>query len=186
MWDERFHALVAKNMLENPFIPMLYTENPVEIDNSFWSMGHIWLHKQPLFLWQIALSFKIFGINEIALRLPNIIMCSLLIYPLFQLGRILVNERTGFMTSFLFITSFYFGELVAGWQLLDHNDIAFLFYTTLSIWAWVEYTEREKKSWILLAGLFSGLAILNKWLVGLLVFAGWITMILTNKNLRSN
>jgi len=26
-WDEQFHALVAKNMMANPFKPMLYAES---------------------------------------------------------------------------------------------------------------------------------------------------------------
>ena len=37
-WDERFHVLVAKNMMQFPFN---YTD---------WSSNNIWLHKQPLFL----------------------------------------------------------------------------------------------------------------------------------------
>ncbi|MBP7399885.1 MAG: hypothetical protein KA954_09890, partial [Chitinophagales bacterium] len=60
-WDERFHALVAKNMMTHPFTPMLRANPVLPYDETSWTDGHIWLHKQPLFLWQMALSMKIFG-----------------------------------------------------------------------------------------------------------------------------
>ena len=45
-WDERYHALVAKNMIEHPLRPTLY-ENPVlPFDSKDWERNHIWLHKQ--------------------------------------------------------------------------------------------------------------------------------------------
>ncbi len=49
-WDERFHVLVAKNMMQFPFKPML-NKNPILPYNyTDWSSNNIWLHKQPLFL----------------------------------------------------------------------------------------------------------------------------------------
>lgn len=51
-WDERFHALVARNMIDNPFVPILRV-NPIttNFDPNMWCCNHIWLHKQPLFMW---------------------------------------------------------------------------------------------------------------------------------------
>src|SRR5258705_2354757 len=48
MWDEQFHALVAKNMMNNPFEPMLYKNPVLAYSDMNWAAGHIWLHKQPL------------------------------------------------------------------------------------------------------------------------------------------
>src|SRR3989304_1111089 len=70
LWDEQFHALVAKNMMQNPFTPMMYANPVLDYDYTQWWSNHVWLHKQPLFLWCIAISYKIFGLNEFALRLP--------------------------------------------------------------------------------------------------------------------
>ena len=74
LWDERFHALVAKNLMHHPLMPTLYDDTVVSMDYDRWDRYHIWLHKQPLFLWQIALSFKLFGISEFTLRLPNVVL----------------------------------------------------------------------------------------------------------------
>ena len=59
IWDERFHALVAKNLMNHPLMPTLYDNPVVNMAYDRWDRYHIWLHKQPLFLWQIALSFKL-------------------------------------------------------------------------------------------------------------------------------
>src|SRR5215203_5533899 len=78
-WDERFHALVARNLMDHPFKPML-RKNPIDnYDPNSWCCNHIWLHKQPLFMWQMALSMKIFGTSVLSMRLPSIIMGSLMI-----------------------------------------------------------------------------------------------------------
>jgi len=58
IWDERFHALVAKNLIDHPLMPTLYDDPVVDMLYDRWDRWHIWLHKQPLFLWQIALSFS--------------------------------------------------------------------------------------------------------------------------------
>src|SRR5687768_6910766 len=57
LWDERYHALVAKNMMLEPFKPMLYANPVLPYSFDSWTNNHIWLHKQPLFLWQIALFY---------------------------------------------------------------------------------------------------------------------------------
>lgn len=64
-------------------------------------------------------------------------------------------------------------ELVAGRQQLDVNDAAFSGYVSLSIWCFLKYQHSKNKKWLYLIGLFSGAAILCKWLVGLFVYLIW-------------
>lgn len=40
-WDERFHALVAKNMISNPFKPMLRLFPILDYDPSAWCCNHV-------------------------------------------------------------------------------------------------------------------------------------------------
>ena len=187
LWDERFHALVAKNMMDHPFKPMLYADPVLDMAYDRWDRYHIWLHKQPLFLWQIALSFKLFGASELTLRLPNVIMSSLMVLFTFRTGKLMVNRYVGFYSALFMASSYYLMELVSGRQELEHNDVAFTFYISASIWSWIEYVfagSGKKKYWIILTGLFSSFAILCKWLPGLLIFSGWGIYILTNHNFR--
>jgi len=178
-WDERYHALVAKNMIENPLKPMLRIQPILDFDYKAWCCNHIWLHKQPFFLWQMAISMKLFGVNTIALRLPSAIMSAFLVFPVFRIGTIVFSKQIGYIAALLTAFSYYQSELVSGSFGMDHNDMAVCFYVMMSIWAFYEYAQnRENWKWLVLIGLFSGFAILTKWLTGLLVYAGWGMVIL--------
>ena len=184
LWDERFHGLVAKNLMNHPLMPTLYDNPIVKMEYDRWDRSIIWLHKQPLFLWQIALSFKLFGISEFTLRLPSVFLSSILILISYRTGKLLVNQRVGYLSGVLIISSMYFIQLISGRQELEHNDISFLVYVSLSIWSFIEYHYSKKRKWIILIGLFAGLAILCKWLVGLLVYFGWAILKLQQKKIK--
>lgn len=174
VWDERFHALVARNMMDDPFKPMMRL-NPIQAyDFRSWCCNHIWLHKQPLFLWQMALSMKIFGVSEFSIRYPSVLLGMLMIPLLFRIGYLSFNnKRIAFMGAALMCFCYYHLGLVSGFYGMDHNDVSFDFYVLASIWAYMEYRGKLQLKWALLIGVLAGCAILNKWLTGLLVYAGW-------------
>jgi 4-amino-4-deoxy-L-arabinose transferase len=173
-WDERYHALVAKNLMSHPFTPMLRLHPVFKYDYKAWCCNHIWLHKQPLFLWQMALSMKVFGINEIAIRLPSVVLGAFIPYFLYRIGFIWTRRsEIGYIAAILGAFSYYQSELTSGFITTDHNDIVFVSYVMASIWAFCEYTEKPSRKWALVTGVFSGCAILVKWLAGLLVYGGW-------------
>ncbi|WP_460503701.1 ArnT family glycosyltransferase, partial [Hymenobacter agri] len=177
-WDERFHAVVAKNMMQHPLAPMLHP-GLLPYDYKAWCCNHIWLHKQPLFMWQMALSMKLFGVNEVALRLPSALLGSLVLYPVYRLGRLLLDADTGYVAALLAAFAFYQLEQTSGVIGMDHNDVAFAAYVTASIWAYYEYRRGGRPwRWLVLVGVFAGAAVLCKWLPGLVVYAGWGVAIL--------
>jgi len=173
IWDEQYHALVAKNMMHNPFKPTLYAIPLLEYGYENWTANHIWVHKQPLFLWQMALSLKIFGINEMAIRIPSIIMHSVATIMIYRMGKISISDHVGYYGALFFTVAYFPLEMVAGKYATDHNDFIFLCYVTASFWAWFEYSHSQKKYWLILIGIFAGCSVLVKWLPGLLVFATW-------------
>jgi 4-amino-4-deoxy-L-arabinose transferase len=183
LWDEQFHALVAKNMLQHPFKPTLYRGLIFPFDFKDWTANHVWLHKQPLFLWQMALSLKLFGCNAMAVRLPSIFLHTLSVWMVYRMGKIFYHDKIGFYGALLFSVSSFVLGLSTGLYSTDHNDAAFLFYITASLWAWVEYKNSDKWYWIFFIGFFSGCSILVKWLVGWLVFAVWGISSIANRKL---
>jgi 4-amino-4-deoxy-L-arabinose transferase-like glycosyltransferase len=187
-WDERFHALVARNLMHDPFKPMLIASPVAAYDFKDWKGNNIWLHKQPVFLWQMALSMKIFGVSELALRLPSVLTGSLLVVLLFRIAFLLTaNTTISLLAATLLCFSHFHLELIAGIHAMDHNDVALGFYVLASLWAWAEYRRDGRWHWAFLVGAFAGCAILNKWLVGLTVFLGWGVHILSTirqKNTR--
>lgn len=186
-WDERFHALVAKNMIDYPFKPMLRMDPIAPYDLTSWCCNHIWVHKQPVFLWQMALSMKLFGVNEIALRLPSAILGTLNIYFVYAISQQWFKKGLISFFAAIFATfSFFQLELMTGRFSVDHNDVAFSFYVTASIWAFMRYLSSDKLiTWAILVGIFSGLAVLNKWLPGLIIYFGWFSYLLYNRQFFS-
>lgn len=188
-WDERFHALVAKNMMDNPFVPMLRVDPVIPYDYKTWCCNHIWVHKQPLFMWQMALSMKLFGVNEVAMRLPSAVLGALGALLVYRVGFLWLKDKgVAYLSALFWALSYYQLELTSGRESLDHNDLVYAFYVLASIWAYMEYRGSMHKpiKWLVLVGIFVGCAVLNKWLTGLLVFAGWGTMLLVNAHERVN
>lgn len=173
-WDEQVHALVAKNLMNDFLKPTLFPENILSFHHENWTGNYIWVHKQPLFLWQIALSYKLFGVSVFALRLPSVICATLTVFFVYRIGKNFANQKIGFYSALFYGVLNYINETLAAYYPTDHNDIIFLCYVTGSLWAFSEHIlNPENKKWIVLIGVFSGLAILTKWLVGLLVYSGW-------------
>ena len=174
-WDEQYHALVAKNMMSDLFNPVLYKNSLLATNTEHWSSSHIWLHKQPLFLWQMSLSMKIFGLNEIALRLPNIIAHGFLVVFVYDMGKELLSDFVGLLSAITFCYLRFPLSYSAGMEATDHNDYMFLFYVTASFWALFKYNNSKKIQYLVLVGVFVGSAVLVKWLAGFLVIGVWIS-----------
>ena len=132
-WDERYHALVAKNLIKHPLIPTLYNNPVLPFDYKNWGSNHIWLHKQPLPLWCISLSLQIFGINEIAVRIPSIVLSSLGIVITYYIVHYLYDTRVAYIAAFLYSINGLILALVSGRKATDHIDIFFLFFVSLAV-----------------------------------------------------
>ncbi len=137
----------------------------------------------------MALFMKVFGVNLIALRLHLVLMSGILVAVIYRMGKLLVSKEVGFYAALLFVFFFlnFAIEQASGYYHTDHNDVTFLFYVTLSIWSWLEYENshgKRKLLFLILIGLFSGFAILTKWLVGLLVFGAWGVSVLFDSEKR--
>lgn len=174
-WDERYHAVVARNMMAHPGRPMMRADPVLPYSYQAWCCNHIWLHKQPLFLWQMALSMKLFGVSIMALRLPSILLSTLVLWPVYRLGKLIFDDSlVGYLGALLAAFAYYQLEQVSGAIGMDHDDVAFLAYVTGSIWAYYEYRVSEHpRRWLVLVGVLAGAAVLCKWLTGLLVYVGW-------------
>ena len=183
-WDERFHALVAKNMMDHPLVPTLIEDPIAPYNYKFWAHTHIWIHKQPLFLWQMALSMKAFGVSVFAARLPSSVLGAMMVLLIYRIGKMLKNANTGYFAALFWTFSFYALILTMGLQTNDHNDIAFVFYVTASVWAFSEYIKKPGWKWAVFTGILAGCAVLVKWLTGILVFAGWGVVLLLNHEWR--
>lgn len=183
-WDEQFHALVAKHLMEHPFKPMLYAHPLLQYDYTRWDQNYIWVHKQPMALWLMAISMRISGINIIALRLPMVVMGTLAVYATYRIGRLIINERYAYIAALLMAINGFLLYFTTGCVSTDHVDFSLFAFTTFSFWAWFEYRAGYKKSWLVMIAVFAGFAALSKSLAGMLVFPAWFIALLSNKEDR--
>ena len=68
VWDESFHAIVARNLLKHPLKPTLIDVPYLPYDYADWHENHVWMHKPILPLWTIAASFAVLGVDRFALQ----------------------------------------------------------------------------------------------------------------------
>jgi len=177
-WDERYHALVAKNLIHHPLTPTLYDNPILPYDFKSWVSNHIWVHKQPLPLWSMAASLWLFGVNEMALRLPSIVLTTIGIGLSFFIGSYFFNKKVGYLTAFFFSINGLIIELTAGRAATDHIDIFFLFFIELAIVFSILFAQRRKTVFNLLAGISIAAAILSKWLPALIVVPIWLLIVM--------
>ncbi len=184
-WDERYHALVSKNIINHPLVPTLYDKPVLDYDYRSWGANHIWLHKPPMTLWLLAFSMKIFGINEIALRLPSIILSSLVILFIFFIGKRVFNEKVGIIACFFWAINGFLIELAGGKRATDHVDTVVIFFISLGIYLSFNYLKKGTKIILLLIGIVTGLAVLTKWLTGLMIIPVLFILLLHKNNFKN-
>lgn len=183
-WDERYHALVAKNLMQNFLLPKLYPEALLPYDYTSWSSNFIWLHKQPVPLWCMAISMKIFGVNEIALRLPSVIVSSIAVYATYFIGKHFFDERTGLLAAFFHAVNGLVLDVTTGRAATDHIDIFFLFFVELAVVFALLSSLRKRTLFDFFTGICIGLAVLCKWLPAFVVLPVWAVVNYHRRNTK--
>ncbi|MBL7816905.1 MAG: glycosyltransferase family 39 protein [Saprospiraceae bacterium] len=174
-WDERYHALVAKNLMKHPLRPTLYDTPLFPYDFTAWGDNHIWLSKQPLPLWAIAASMKVLGVNEWAVRLPSLVVGTLAIGLTFLIAHQLFGEKIAFIASFLHAIHGLTIEANAGRDSGDHIFTFFAFFIELGVYfALLSDKSEQKRSFSILTGVSMGCAFLCKWQPALLILPFWL------------
>lgn len=155
-WDEINFAEASREMLAtgNYAIPQIGFE-------PFWE-------KPPLFFWLQVISMKWFGVTEFAARLPNAVCGVLTLLLLYRLGKKLVNEQFGCMWVLIYAGSllpqFYFKS-----GIIDPWFNLFIFLAVYQLASYSERTANRPIKRIVLSGLFTGLAVMTKGPVALLI-----------------
>ena len=78
------------------------------INKSFlqvFDLGHDYLDKPPMLFWLSAASMKIFGVNDVAYRLPSFLFAVLSIYSTYRMALLFYNERIAWMSALVLASS---------------------------------------------------------------------------------
>ena len=183
-WDERFHALVAKNLISDPLTPTLYRSPAIAYDYRDWTSNHVWLHKPPAALWMMAASMRVFGVNEIAMRLPSVLLSTGVVLLTFLIGRVLFEERVALLAAGFHAVNGFLVALSAGRRVAEHVDTALIFFVALGIWTALRSRKDPRIRDLVLTGVALGLAGLSKSAPALLILPVAFVAFLQQSSLR--
>ena len=145
-WDEINFAECAREMI---------------VSNDFW---HVQIdfkpfhEKPPLFIWLQVLSMKLFGINEFAARFPNAVCGLVTLLSLYIIGVKHFHRSFAMLWVLCFMGSilphFYFKSGII--------DPWFNYFIFISLYFLYRYLKESSLLFIIVAGLFCGLAVFTK------------------------
>jgi 4-amino-4-deoxy-L-arabinose transferase-like glycosyltransferase len=157
-WDEINFAESAREMI--------VTGNYMRVQinyEPFWE-------KPPFFFWLQAASMQIFGIGELAARLPNALCGVITLMILYAMGARLHSSRMAWWWVFIYTASFlphlYFKSgIIDPW----FNLFIFLSIYFLSRFRAERVASQVRNKMIIFSGFFAGMGIITKGPVALLV-----------------
>ncbi len=141
---------------------MFHNHNFLELQNRG---GVPYLQKPPLLFWIISASFKVFGINHFAFKMPIFLITLVGIYATYKNALLHYDKKVGQLAAILLITSFGF--------IFYHNDIhtdsIILTTIILSIWQLNLFLCDGRFVNLLLGFFFVGMSMMTKGPIGLAI-----------------
>lgn len=165
-WDERFHAVVAKHLIDAPLTPTLFPADHGDV-SSTWESAHVWLHKPPLALWGMAASMSLFGVNEVALRLPSLLLGTLGVWLTYRIARVAANPDVALVAAYCHAVNGFLVSLGAGRRVSDHVDTLLIVVVQAAVLA-VARESTVSRGRAAVCGALAGLGLLTKSFPGLL------------------
>ncbi|RME69920.1 MAG: glycosyltransferase family 39 protein, partial [Verrucomicrobia bacterium] len=158
LWDgdEGLHAATSRDMV--------LTGNWI----TPYANGEPFFDKPAFFNWAVAASFELFGFTEFAARLPAALFGTACVLALWFFGSRMFDPLTGFFGAAALATSVQFVILS---RTIVH-DIALALFITLTLGSFFlayRSPDDRRTPWMLAVYLFSGLGVLAKGPIGVLL-----------------
>ena len=173
-WDERYHALVAKHLIQQPLVPTLYADSALPYDYTNWYSNHVWLHKPPLALWCQAASMWAFGVAEFPMRLPSVLFATAAVLVTFAIGTLLFSRSVGLVAAVFHAFNGFVIDLASGRRASDHVDTLLVFLVAAGVLGALIAERNLPRLTSIILGVACGLAYLTKSLPGLLLLPIWL------------
>jgi 4-amino-4-deoxy-L-arabinose transferase-like glycosyltransferase len=143
--DEPRYAQVAREMLErhDRITPVLG--------------GHAWLEKPPLYYWQAMLAYDVFGVSDVAARVPAGFDATLLVISVYLFFR---RFRRGVELDAALITASCAG--IIGYARAASMDMALAASFSMGMLAWWAWRESGKQTYLVLFYVCMALGMLAK------------------------
>ncbi len=121
--------------------------------------------KPPLLYWLLALCYSLFGVNELAARLPTMLAAVGTLILTYRLATKLFDRRIAFVSSLILMTSPLFFVMA---QIIDYN-MTLTFWVTLSLYAAVAWLDTGRLRFKILCAVAMAAAFMTKGPVGCMI-----------------
>ncbi len=161
-WDESRNGVNAYEMLQNKDLVNYYYNNQLDT----------WNAKPPLMIWFIAISYKIFGFNEFALRFPTFISAIIFFIFCFKIIELLSSSFKAFLCCLILLSS----KAILGNHigLTADFDMLLVCLLTITVYYFILYIEYQKKYAVFLVAIITGFAFYTKGTACLIFVPGFI------------
>ncbi|HET8680008.1 MAG TPA: glycosyltransferase family 39 protein, partial [bacterium] len=123
--------------------------------------------KPPLSMWLMAVSFLLGGINDVMLRLWNILAGLALVLVTYRIARLGAGEEESLLAAVILATMFQPFYLT----LAPQQDVPLALFLALAFYAYLRYRQEGSTGQAALMGVWVALAILTKGILSLAAFA---------------
>jgi 4-amino-4-deoxy-L-arabinose transferase-like glycosyltransferase len=147
--DEPRYAQVAREMFER--------RNHIDGWITPTLEGRPWLEKPPLYYWQATLAYGIFGVSDVAARVPSAVDATLLVIVIYLFFR---RFRLGVEIDAALIAASCAG--VIGYARAASMDMALAATFAVGMLAWWAWRESDKRVYLALFYFFMALGMLAK------------------------
>jgi 4-amino-4-deoxy-L-arabinose transferase-like glycosyltransferase len=127
--------------------------------------GQLREDKPALLYWLQGAAYHFFGVNEFAARLPSAVFALLTLLAVYELGRGMAGPRVGLLAGIVLLSAVAF---TAAAHFANPDSLLTAFTTLSLVQFWLDYAS-GRRTWLVLGGVTSGLAVLAKGPVGLVL-----------------
>jgi len=130
-----------------------------------YDMGNNYLDKPPMLFWLSSASMYIFGINDVAYRLPSFLFAILSIYSVYRLALLYYPQRLALLSALILASC-------QAMFLINHDvrtDTMLMGWVTLSLWQLAAWLISKKWKNLLLASVAIAGGLLTKGPIALMV-----------------
>ena len=171
-WDESIFAVNAYEMMHNGKYFSSYFDGAVDLYNT----------KPPLTQWIQIVFVKLFGYNELSLRLPSAIAASLSVLVIFKFIAKSFNYTQAWISSLILLTSSGFINFHTA-RTAESDALLTLFLLVGNI-SFIKYLIDEKKQNIIIFFIFISLAFATKLHAALLFVPAYFIILFQQKKLK--
>ena len=162
-----------------------YAEVPREmVETGDYIVPHLnyvrYFEKPPLLYWAVAISYKLFGVNEWSFRFTNAAYAFLIVLFLYFFTRKWFNRKIALLSGLILISSFGFFSMAR----IVTTDMCFSFLLFASLLCFYDFYRNKKNVFLYLFYALAGLATLAKGPVSVILLGCTILIFLiTEKNI---